>query len=87
MLRLHSVIEKLRPLVVAVVDDADAIHRALKRLLRSAGIAAQSYASGQEFVQSLLAQRPNCVVLDIGTQGMTGIAGVGLEGVTRTLPH
>ena len=63
--------KKLRPLV-AVVDDEDAIRKALKRLLRSAGIAVESYASGQEFLQSLPAQRPDCVVLDIRMQGMTG---------------
>ena len=63
--------KKLRP-VVAVVDDEEAIRKALKRLLRSAGIAVESYASGQEFLQSLAAQRPQCVVLDIGMQGMTG---------------
>ena len=63
--------EKLRPFV-AVVDDEDAIRKALKRLLRSAGLAVQTYASGQEFLLSLPAQRPDCVVLDIGMQGMTG---------------
>jgi FixJ family two-component response regulator len=63
--------KKPRP-VVAVVDDEEAIRKALKRLLRSAGIAVESYASGQEFLQSLPAQRPQCVVLDIGMHGMTG---------------
>ena len=63
--------KKPRP-VVAVVDDEEAIRKALKRLLRSAGIAVESYASGQEFLQSLSAQRPDCVVLDIRMQGMTG---------------
>jgi FixJ family two-component response regulator len=41
----------LRP-VVAVVDDEDAIRKALERLLRSAGIAVEAYASGPEFLQS-----------------------------------
>ena len=63
--------KKPRP-VVAVVDDEEAIRKALKRLLRSAGIAVESYASGQEFLKSLSAQRPDCVVLDIRMQGMTG---------------
>ena len=63
--------KKLRP-VVAVVDDEDAIRRALKRLLRSAGIAVEAYASGQEFLHSLGAQHPQCVVLDIRMPGMTG---------------
>ena len=63
--------EKLRSLV-AVVDDEDAICTAVKRLLRSAGLAVQTHVSGQEFLQSLPAQRPDCVVLDIRMPGMTG---------------
>ena len=63
--------EKSRPLV-AVVDDEDAIRKALKRLLRSAGISVECYASGPEFLQSLSAHRPDCLVLDIRMQGMTG---------------
>ena len=63
--------EKLRPLV-AVVDDEDAICTAVKRLLRSAGLAVQTYASGQEFLGSLRVRRPDCVVLDIRMPGMTG---------------
>ena len=58
--------------LVAVVDDEDAIRKAVKRLLRSAGLAVQTYASGQEFLQSLPVRRPDCLVLDIGMQGMTG---------------
>ena len=58
--------------LVAVVDDEDAIRKALKRLLRSAGLAVQTHVSGQEFLQSLPAQRPDCVVLDIRMPGMTG---------------
>lgn len=50
--------EKLRPFV-AVVDDEYAIRKALKRLLQSAGLAVQTFASGQEFLQSLPAQRPD----------------------------
>ena len=63
--------EKLRPLV-AVVDDEDAIRKALERLLRSAGLAVRTFGSGREFLQSLAASRPDCVVLDISMPGMTG---------------
>lgn len=58
--------------VVAVVDDEEAIRKALKRLLRSAGIAVDTYASGQDFLQSLQQRLPDCVVLDIRMQGMSG---------------
>ncbi|MGH8694306.1 MAG: response regulator transcription factor [Burkholderiales bacterium] len=54
------------------MDDEDAIRKAVRRLLRSAGLAVQTYASGQEFLQSLPARRPDCVVLDIRMPGMTG---------------
>lgn len=58
---------------VAVVDDEDAIRKALKRLLRSAGITVECYASGPEFLQSLPVQPPpDCLVLDIRMEGMTG---------------
>lgn len=67
----NSVVEKLRPLV-AVVDDEEAIRKALKRLLRSAGIAVECYASGPEFLRSLPVQRPDCIVLDIRMEGMNG---------------
>ena len=57
---------------MAVVDDEDTIRKALKRLLRSAGLDVQTFASGPEFLQSLSARKPACVVLDIRMQGMTG---------------
>ena len=58
---------------MAVVDDEDAIRKALKRLLRSAGMNVHTYASGTEFLQSLTAHRPDCAVLDIRMPGMTGL--------------
>ena len=60
-----------RPLV-AVVDDEDAIRKALHRLLRSAGLGVNTYASGTEFLQSLSSRKPDCVVVDIRMPGMTG---------------
>lgn len=64
-------VERLRPLV-AVVDDEEAIRKALKRLLRSAGMAVECFASGPEFLSSLPAQQPDCLVLDIRMEGMNG---------------
>ena len=58
--------------LVAVVDDEDAIRKALKRLLRSAGMGVETYASGSEFLASLASHKPSCVVLDIRMPGMTG---------------
>jgi FixJ family two-component response regulator len=57
---------------IAIVDDEDPIRRALLRLLRSAGLDAQTFAAGGEFLQSLPFRVPCCVVLDLHMPGMNG---------------
>ena len=58
--------------LVAVVDDEEPIRKALKRLLQSAGLDVRTFASGPDFLRSLGSSVPDCVVLDIRMQGMTG---------------
>jgi FixJ family two-component response regulator len=50
---------------VAIVDDEEPIRKALTRLLRSGGLDVESFPSGSEFLESLPAHRPDCVVLDL----------------------
>jgi FixJ family two-component response regulator len=50
---------------VAIVDDEEPIRKALARLLRSGGLDVESFPSGSEFLESLPAHRPDCVVLDL----------------------
>ena len=50
---------------MAIVDDEEPIRKALTRLLRSAGLDVESFPSGSEFLKSLPAHRPDCVVLDL----------------------
>ncbi len=57
---------------IAVVDDEEPIRRALLRLMRSAGVASRSFASGPEFLDAIRAQQPACVVLDLHMPGMCG---------------
>ncbi len=57
---------------VAVVDDEEPIRRALLRLLRSAGIRARAFVSGADFLASLNASQPYCVVLDLNMPEMSG---------------
>ena len=58
---------------VAVVDDDESVRRALKRLLRASNLEADIFASGQEFLNSLTAQRPDCLILDLHMPGMNGL--------------
>ncbi len=59
---------------VAVVDDEDAVRRALARLLRAAGFHVESFSSGRQFLESLPDRRPDCVILDLHMPDGDGFA-------------
>jgi FixJ family two-component response regulator len=63
---------KESPLVV-VVDDDEAIRKALSRLLRSWKFRVESFSSGREFLNSLQSCEPDCVVLDLHMPDMNGL--------------
>src|SRR5580698_6661487 len=61
---------------VAVVDDDESVSRAIKRLLRSCGLAADTFKTGDDFLDmfdSIPSYRPACVVLDIQMPGSNGL--------------
>lgn len=58
--------------VIAVVDDDDAMRESLKALLRSAGLRAEVFASGMDFLESGVLERVDCLVLDVDMPGMSG---------------
>jgi FixJ family two-component response regulator len=61
------------PLVV-VVDDDPSIRRALARLLRSAGLEAETCGSAGELLARNGLRRPACLVLDIHLPDINGIS-------------
>jgi FixJ family two-component response regulator len=60
------------PRSIAVVDDDAAVRKAMVRLLRAAGFNPRGFGSGQEFLQSWLTDRPDCLVLDLQMPGLAG---------------
>ena len=62
---------RTKPLI-AIVDDEEPIRKALRRLLRSAGMDVESFPSGVEFLESLTTEWPDCVVLDLHMPVMNG---------------
>ena len=57
---------------VAVVDDEASVRTALGRLLRLADYQVVDFASGEAFLASLTARRPDCAILDIHMDGLSG---------------
>jgi FixJ family two-component response regulator len=58
--------------VIAIVDDDASVRRALHRVVESAGYAAETFASGREFLEWLPRGRAACLVLDVHMNEMSG---------------
>jgi FixJ family two-component response regulator len=58
---------------VAVVDDEASVRTALGRLLRLADYEVAAFASGEAFLASLATRRPDCAIVDIHMDGLTGL--------------
>lgn len=58
--------------LIAVVDDEEAVCKALRRLMRSMGFTVETFLSGEDFLRSLEDRAPDCVVLDVHMPGVNG---------------
>ena len=56
-----------------IVDDDEAVRKAVSRLLRSAGIAVAIFASPREFLAQYDPATPGCLVLDIAMPDFNGL--------------
>ena len=61
-----------RPLV-AIVDDDQAVRNAIEVLMRSVGLIAKAFSSGEEFLRSPELSRTGCLVVDFDMPKMTGL--------------
>src|SRR6516165_12109879 len=59
--------------LVCVIDDDSLVRESLSRLLRSAGLKVQAFASAQEFLASRPSEAPSCLVLDVQMPGISGL--------------
>jgi FixJ family two-component response regulator len=58
---------------VALVDDDDLVRTAIQGLLKSVGLPARAYASGEEFLDSGQQHETACLIADIRMPGMSGL--------------
>lgn len=61
------------PPTVFLVDDAAAVRETLAKLIEMSGLAVETYASAEAFLESYDPGRPGCLVLDLKMPGMSGI--------------
>jgi len=59
--------------LIAVVDDEVSVRTMLRRALRLAGYEVATFASGEEFLDSLPSCSPACAILDIRLPGLSGL--------------
>ncbi|WP_050028881.1 response regulator transcription factor [Verrucomicrobium sp. BvORR034] len=59
--------------IVFVVDDDASVRRSTERLIRSAGLEVQTFASGRDFLKHPRPERPACLVLDVRMPGLSGM--------------
>ena len=59
--------------MVYVVDDDEAVRVALKDLLESVGLNAETFPSPQNFLKAQRADIPSCLILDVRLPGISGL--------------
>ena len=59
--------------LVSVVDDDSSVRRSLDRLIRSARLDVSVFASAEEFLTSDHPRKVDCLILDVGLPGMSGV--------------
>jgi FixJ family two-component response regulator len=62
-----------RTFLVCVVDDDSLIRDSTRRLIRSFGFRAETFASVEEFNSSDRLEKTACLILDVHMRGMSGL--------------
>jgi len=59
--------------MVAIIEDDESYRVAVRRLLKSAGFSARSFASAEDFLNSGEQRETGCLIADIRMPGMSGL--------------
>jgi FixJ family two-component response regulator len=60
--------------LVCVVDDDQSVRRGIRRLFKSAGYSAETFASAEDYLAREVFAGPICLVLDVYMPGLNGLA-------------
>jgi FixJ family two-component response regulator len=69
----RAVPEIRRQTVISIVDDNASFRGAIKRLIESADLAVEEFASAEEFLLSGRYQDSACLIVDLQLNGMSGL--------------
>jgi len=61
------------PAIVFIVDDDASVREALGRLMRSAGLRVEAFASAEAFLNRPRTDAPSCLVLDVQLPDLSGL--------------
>lgn len=56
-----------------IVDDDESVRKAIRRLIKSAGLGVEDFASAEEFLGSGSSRDASCLILDVRLPGMSGL--------------
>jgi FixJ family two-component response regulator len=59
--------------IVFVIEDDPSLRRAIKRLVQSVGLDAETLGSAKEFLSASRPDVPSCIILDVRLPGMSGL--------------
>ena len=59
--------------LIGIVDDDQSVRRSLQRLIKSAGYAAETFASAEDYLTREIFEGPICLVLDVRMPGLNGL--------------
>jgi FixJ family two-component response regulator len=59
--------------IVYIVDDDAGVRNAMDSLIRSVGLKARTFVSGDEFLRAKLPNAPGCLILDVRMPGRSGL--------------
>jgi FixJ family two-component response regulator len=69
----HEEAQMVPSSLVSVVDDDESVRESLPDLLREFGFTSLSFSSAEEFLASEYIGLTNCLILDVGMPGMSGL--------------
>jgi len=59
--------------IVMIVDDDDSMRKAVRRLMKTYGIAVETFGSAEEYLDSDRLDKTSCLILDVQMPGMNGL--------------